>query len=83
MLMRTAAGMMTGTAGMVTGMAFATGVATGFALGAGVIGGAMLAKRMWDERQGWRDGGMGAMPDPMPPSSDSVSADPLPDAPSA
>ena len=83
MLMRTAAGMMTGTAGMVTGMAFATGVATGFALGAGVIGGALLAKRMWDERQGWRDGTMGAMPEPMPAGADMMPADPLPDAPSA
>jgi hypothetical protein len=79
MLMRSAAGMMTGTVGMMAGMAFATGVATGLALGAGLAGGAMLAKRMWEERQGWR-GGAGS---DLPPMDTPPAADPLPDAPSA
>lgn len=54
MLLRCATGMMTGTAGLMTGMVFATGLATGLALGAGVAGAALLGKRLWEERQGWR-----------------------------
>jgi hypothetical protein len=64
MLLRCATGMMTGTAGVMGGLAFAGGVAAGLALGAGLAGAAMLARRMYEERQGWREG---ASSDPLPP----------------
>lgn len=69
-----ATGMMAGPAGMAAGLVFATGIAAGVALGAGLAGAAMVGKRMWEERQGWRAGGTD---DPLPPM------DPVPDAPGA
>jgi uncharacterized membrane protein YebE (DUF533 family) len=74
MLMRCATGMMTGPIGMAAGMVFATGVVAGVALGAGLAGAAVLGKRMYEERQGWK---AGAAEDPLPP------VDPVPDAPMA
>jgi hypothetical protein len=74
MLMRGATGMMMGPVGMAAGMVFATGVAAGLALGAGLAGAAMLGKRMYEERQGWK---AGASEDPLPP------VEPMPDAPMA
>ncbi|WP_270936682.1 hypothetical protein [Falsiroseomonas oryzae] len=61
---------------MAAGLVFATGVATGVAVGAGVVGAALLGKRMWEERQGWRAGASNA-DDPLPP------LDPVTDAPGA
>lgn len=76
MLMRCATGMMTGPLGMAAGLVFATGIATGVAVGAGVVGAALIGKRFWEERQGWRSGAAGS-DDPLPP------LDPAPEAPSA
>lgn len=56
MLLRCATGMMAGPAGLAAGLAFAGGVAAGVALGAGLAGAAMIGKRMWEERQGWKAG---------------------------
>ena len=41
---------------MAAGLVFATGVAAGVAAGAGLAGAAMVARRMREERKGWRDG---------------------------
>jgi hypothetical protein len=76
MLMRCATGMVAGPVGMAAGLVFATGIATGVALGAGLAGAALVGRRMWEERQGWRSGNSTA-DDPLPP------LDPMPDAPTA
>jgi hypothetical protein len=73
MLLRCATGMMAGPAGLAAGLAFAGGVAAGVALGAGLAGAAMIGKRMWEERQGWKAGA----------SDDMSASDPLPDMPAA
>ncbi|HEV7263763.1 MAG TPA: hypothetical protein VGN83_02435 [Falsiroseomonas sp.] len=65
MLLRCATRMMTGPVGMAAGLVFVTGVATGVAVGAGLAGAALVGKRMWEERQGWRSG---AADDPLPPA---------------
>jgi hypothetical protein len=67
MLMRCAARMM-------TGMVFAGGLAAGLALGAGAAGAALLAKRLYEERQGWRSGAGGGDDLPGEPSADAPSA---------
>lgn len=54
MLIRCATRMMTRPLGMAAGLAFATGIAAGVAVGAGVVGAALVGKRIWEERQGWR-----------------------------
>jgi len=74
MLMRCASRMVAGPIGMAAGLVFATGVATGVAVGAGLAGAAMLGRRMWEERQGWRSGGG---------SHDQPPAEPAPESPSA
>jgi hypothetical protein len=77
MLLRGMTGMMAGPMTMAAGLVFATGVATGVALGAGLAGAAVLGKRMWEERQGWKSGAGTGADDPLPP------LDPAPDAPVA
>lgn len=62
MLLRCATGMMTGPVGMAAGLVFATGIAAGVALGAGLAGAALVGKRMWEERQGWKGGTDDAAP---------------------
>lgn len=56
MLLRCARGMMAGPVGMAAGLVFATGVAAGVAAGVGLAGAALIGRRMWEERQGWRSG---------------------------
>lgn len=70
MLLRCAAGMMGRPMGLAAGLVFMGGIAAGVALGAGLAGAAVIGKRMWEERQGWKAGA-----DDLPP------ADPLPDIP--
>lgn len=67
MLLRCATGLMAGPMGMMAapvGMAAGLVFATGVAVGAGAVGAALIGKRMWEERQGWRSGGA---EDPLPP----------------
>jgi hypothetical protein len=74
MLLRCATGMLTGPVAMGAGLVFATGIATGMAVGAGLAGAAVLGKRMWEERQGWRAGT--AAEDPLPPADDTLAEAP-------
>ncbi|WP_237215542.1 hypothetical protein [Falsiroseomonas oryziterrae] len=78
MLLRCARGMMAAPAMMAAPVAMGAGLvfATGLAVGAGAVGAALLAKRMYEERQGWRSGTT-AGGDPLPP------LDPIPDVPPA
>jgi len=39
------------------GMMVLSGLAAGLALTAGTVGAALLARRLWEERKGWREGG--------------------------
>jgi len=39
------------------GMMVLSGLAAGLALTAGTVGAALLARRLWEERKGWRDSG--------------------------
>ena len=39
------------------GMLVVSGLAAGLALTAGTVGAALLARRLWEERKGWRGGG--------------------------
>lgn len=73
MLLRCATGMMTGPVGLAAGLVFATGIATGVAVGAGLVGAAMVGKRMWEERQGWKSGAA----DDTPPPGDAAADVPL------
>jgi hypothetical protein len=75
MLLRCARGMMAGPVGMAAGLVFVTGVAAGVAAGAGLAGAALVGRRLWEERKGWRGGASAA--DDLPP------ADPIADAPDA
>ncbi len=52
---------------MMTGMVFATGLAAGLTLGAGAVGAALVGKRMWEERKGWR---AGAEAEAVPPAGE-------------
>jgi hypothetical protein len=70
-------GMMAAPVTMAAGLVFATGVAAGVALGAGLAGAALVGRRMWEERQGWKSGAESTTDDPLPP------LDPMPDAPVA
>lgn len=70
MLLRCATRLMSGPAALGAGLVFATGIAAGVALGAGVVGAAMVGKRLWEERQGWRSGSEGAEPLPSDPVAD-------------
>jgi hypothetical protein len=72
MLLRCASGMLKAPAVMAAGLVFATGMAAGLALGAGAVGAALVGKRLWEERQGWRGGASGA---------DDAPAEPAPEAP--
>ena len=54
MLLRCARGMVAGPVGMAAGLVVATGVAAGVAMGAGLVGAALIGRRLWEERQGWR-----------------------------
>ncbi len=75
MLLRCATGVMRAPVAMAAGLVFATGIAAGVALGAGAVGAALIGKRLWEERQGWRPGAGGGDPAP--------SDEPLPEAPAA
>ena len=55
MLMR-CAGLLAAPGGMMAGAAMMGGVALGFGLGAATVGGALLARRLYEERRGWREG---------------------------
>jgi hypothetical protein len=70
MLLRCATGMMTRPVGIAAGLLFATGIATGVAVGAGLVGAAMVGKRMWEERQGWKSGAAGDAAPPGEPAAD-------------
>jgi hypothetical protein len=76
MLFRCARGMMAGPVGLAAGVVLATGVAAGVALGAGMAGAAMIGRRMWEERQGWRASGAGS-------AGDDTMVDPAPEVPGA
>jgi hypothetical protein len=56
MLMRCATGLMPGPVRLAARLVFVTGIAAGVAVGAGLVGAAMVGKRMWEERQGWKRG---------------------------
>jgi hypothetical protein len=58
MLIRCAARTMAG--GMLL-----TGLVAGTALLAGGVGAALLARRLWEERKGWKQGAESAEPPPM------------------
>jgi hypothetical protein len=66
MLVRGMTGLMGAPMAMGAGLVFAAGVAAGVGLGAGLAGAALIGKRMWEERQGWKAG--------------ADTTDPLPDA---
>ena len=76
MLIRCATGLMRGPLGMAAGLAFATGIAAGVALGATAVGAALIGKRVWEERKGWRAGSHAADDAGSP-------LDPAPEAPGA
>lgn len=42
-------------AGTMTGLALATGAAVTLTIGAGVVGAALLARRLCEERRGWKE----------------------------
>jgi hypothetical protein len=46
--------MVAGPVGMAAGLVMVTGVAAGVAMGAGLVGAALIGRRLWEERQGWR-----------------------------
>jgi hypothetical protein len=66
MLPRCARLMLMAPVGLAAGMLLATGLA----VGTGLAGAALLAKRMREERKGWRDA-----------ADDAPPAEPIPDAP--
>jgi hypothetical protein len=53
-------------AGTMTGLVVATGAVVTLAVGAGAIGAALLARRLCEERRGWRDGAEAAAAEPAP-----------------
>ena len=55
MLLRCAARTVMGPMAIAGGLVLAAGAAATLALGATALGGAMLVKRMREERSGWRD----------------------------
>ncbi len=57
MLLRCASRLAAGPALIASGMVVATGVAATLALTAGAVGAALVGKRMWEERKGWRASG--------------------------
>ncbi len=59
------------------GAVLLSGLAAAATVAAGGIGAALLAKRLWEERKGWRDGASAT--DPMPEAM----GEPAPEAPSA
>jgi hypothetical protein len=63
--------MVAGPVGMAAGLVVATGVAAAVAMGAGLVGAALIGRRLWEERQGWRSG----TSDPEAPSAE-VSPEP-------
>jgi hypothetical protein len=55
-------------AGMaMTGMMFTAGLAAGAALGGGAVVAALVGRRLWQEKQGWRSGSDAADADSLPP----------------
>lgn len=71
-------------AGMaMTGMMFAAGLATGAAVGGGAVAAALLGRRMWQERQGWRSGGTAMDGDSLPPLPPEPPADPYGEVPAS
>lgn len=57
MLLRCASRLAAGPAVIATGMVVATSVVATLALSAGAVGAALVGKRLWEERKGWRAGG--------------------------
>ena len=55
-LMRCAGRMMRGPAALAAGALVVTGVAATLAVGTGICGAALLARRLKEERKGWRAG---------------------------
>jgi len=54
MLLRCASRLAAGPAVLATGLVVATGVAATVALSVGAVGAALVGKRLWEERKGWR-----------------------------
>jgi len=69
LLMRCAGQMMKGPAILATGALVATGAAATIAVGTGLAGAALLARRLREERHGWRAGAHAAEPASEPTSS--------------
>ncbi len=57
------------------GVFVVSALATGLAVTAGTVGAALLARRMWEERKGWREGAADPPAEPI--------GEPAPEAPSA
>jgi hypothetical protein len=64
MLLRCASRLAAGPAILATGLVLATGAAATLALSAGAVGAALVGKRLWEERKGWR---AASTAEPMPP----------------
>jgi hypothetical protein len=58
-LLRCASRLAAGPAVIATGMVVAPGIAATLALSAGAVGAALVGKRLWEERKGWRASGAG------------------------
>jgi hypothetical protein len=54
MLLRCASRLAAGPAIVAGGAMLAAGAAATLALGAGAVGAAVIGKRLWEERKGWR-----------------------------
>jgi hypothetical protein len=54
MLLRCASRLAAGPAVLATGLVVATGVAATVALSVGAVGAALVGRRLWEERKGWR-----------------------------
>jgi hypothetical protein len=52
--LRCASRLAAGPAVLATGLVVATGVAATLALSAGAVGAALVGRRLWEERKGWR-----------------------------
>ena len=65
-------------AGTMAGLTLATGAAVALTIGAGAVGAALLARRLCEERRGWKEDAADA-PSPETP----LMPEPGPDAPAA
>jgi hypothetical protein len=62
----------------MTGMAFTAGMAAGTAIGGGAVVAALLGRRLWKEKRGWRDDSSnGDSLPPLPPEPAGPVPDPL------